>query len=175
MDNQVYQAPKSDIEVELDEPRQAFNYRNWQGRLGRLKYLQLTFFIPVMVFFGYLFLSYLLLYLLDSPSNFDMWRKVQNYLTWGVFIIVLVSYVNWIWLSIQRVHDFGASGWLSILVFVPLIHVLLFIVAGEPEKNKFGSPVEENTIMVKITGWLGLVGLAMYYLLLWVLGLVFWT
>lgn len=169
MDNSAYQAPVANLDNDKDAVEQDFRYSNWQGRMGRLKYLQLSFFVPTIVFFGYLFLFFLLLYFLDGANEYKVLSAVEDYILWGVSLILIVSFANWIWLSIQRAHDIGASGWLALLVFIPLLHFVLFLIPGEEEKNKFGFPPKENTILVKITGWLGLVGVALYYLLLWIL------
>lgn len=41
-------------------------------------------------------------------------------------------------LSIQRAHDFNTTGWLAILVFVPLVNLLFWVIPGTDGENRFG-------------------------------------
>jgi hypothetical protein len=52
-------------------------------------------------------------------------------------------------LSIQRLHDFDASGWWSALNLVPLanlaLYLVLLIMPGTRGANRFGDPTPPNT------------------------------
>lgn len=61
----------------------------------------------------------------------------------------LVSILVWIWLfwgaSVNRAHDLGQSGWISLLLLIPLVNlgVILWlgIQEGMSETNQWGPPV----------------------------------
>ena len=61
----------------------------------------------------------------------------------SLFMIVAVIYiVNLILLKIKRLHDFNCSGWLSLLLLIPIIGwiwgLLIFIIPGTKGDNRFG-------------------------------------
>lgn len=67
-------------------------------------------------------------------------------------ILILVLYVVTLLVGIYfgfaiiiaRIHDFGKSGWLTVLGLVPyvgsLFSIILLFVPGDKKKNKFGAP-----------------------------------
>jgi hypothetical protein len=57
-------------------------------------------------------------------------------------------------LTIQRCHDFNMSGWLSLLMLVPLANLIFLIIPGTDGPNRFGGPTPPNTIGVLILAWL---------------------
>ncbi len=70
--------------------------------------------------------------------------------------------------AIQRLHDLGNSGWLSLLIFVPLANFLFFLyllfARGEDGENGYGPPPPPNTIGVMLG--------ALIFPLLFILGVV---
>ena len=57
-------------------------------------------------------------------------------------------------LTIQRAHDFDVSGWLSLLVLVPLANLIFLFIPGTAGANRFGGPTPPNTAGVLILAWL---------------------
>jgi len=74
---------------------------------------------------------------------FYVWNK------FNLPIIIQISWlIFWIWIIyisfisyIKRLHDLDKSGWMSLLLFVPLANIYLFIICGffkwTPGKNKY--------------------------------------
>src|SRR5262245_7995065 len=58
------------------------------------------------------------------------------------FVVMAVGYIAMLvmmfMLTIQRCHDFNTTGWLSLLVLVPLANLLFLIVPGTDGENRFG-------------------------------------
>lgn len=54
--------------------------------------------------------------------------------------------------TIQRCHDFDMSGWLSLLILIPLISFIVFCcIPGSKGENRFGYPMKKNKkLMVMI-------------------------
>ncbi len=50
-------------------------------------------------------------------------------------------------LSVQRAHDFNASGWMAILAFIPLLNFLFWFVPGTDGDNRFGARTPPNTTL----------------------------
>ena len=53
-------------------------------------------------------------------------------------------------LTIQRCHDFDVSGWLSLLLIVPIAPLLFWIIPGSKGANRFGAPTPPNSTGVVI-------------------------
>jgi uncharacterized membrane protein YhaH (DUF805 family) len=51
-------------------------------------------------------------------------------------------------LTVQRSHDFNMSGWLSLLVIVPLVNLLFWFVPGTDGPNRYGPPTPPNGLGV---------------------------
>jgi uncharacterized membrane protein YhaH (DUF805 family) len=76
----------------------------------------------------------------------------------GALLTVLIL------LAIQRAHDFDSSGWLSLLVFVPLVSLIFWFIPGRQGENRFGKRPPPNTT--------GVIVLACVLPVIFVLGIV---
>jgi len=82
------------------------------------------------------------------------------------FLVALVPIaVFMVLLSIQRVHDFNASGWWALIAILPLVSLALWFVPGSAGSNRFGPRPPPNGPGVVVAG------LALP--ILFVLGIVF--
>jgi uncharacterized membrane protein YhaH (DUF805 family) len=56
--------------------------------------------------------------------------------TWGLFAVL-----------IKRLHDLDMRGWWSLLLFIPLFNLLILVIVGlipgNQEANRFGQPLRE--------------------------------
>jgi hypothetical protein len=62
-------------------------------------------------------------------------------------------------LTIQRAHDFNSSGWMSLLLFVPLAPLIFWFIPGTDGSNQYGAPPPPNSggiVALFVTGILGL-------------------
>jgi hypothetical protein len=57
-------------------------------------------------------------------------------------------------LTIQRCHDFNVTGWLSLLMLVPLANLIFLFIPGTDGPNRFGAPTPPNSVGVLIVAWL---------------------
>jgi len=51
-------------------------------------------------------------------------------------------------LTIQRCHDFNASGWLSLLMLIPLVNLMFWFIPGTAGANRYGLPTPPNGALV---------------------------
>ena len=64
----------------------------------------------------------------------------------SIIKIMLILLLFWFMFSVivRRLHDLNKSGWLSLLVFVPLVNTIFWVIllfkSGSHEVNKFGIP-----------------------------------
>ena len=56
-------------------------------------------------------------------------------------------------LTIQRCHDFNMSGWLALLMLVPLVNLIFLFIPGTDGPNRFGAPTPPNSVGVLVAAW----------------------
>lgn len=131
-----YQAPGAAV-ADAGETVQPVNVWSTSGRIGRARYIA----------YGTGF--YILAGVLAALSA--MLGAVG-----GVLMIVLwlALLVIGFMLTIQRCHDFNVTGWLSLLMLVPLANLVFVFIPGTEGPNRFGAPTPPNSIGVLIVAWL---------------------
>lgn len=105
------------------------------GRFGRLSYLAwgslvgILFYVAMLTIAGSAVLIYPLAHMRPSAGVVLPWLAV-------VAVIAIFA--------IRRLHDMDASGWWTLLLFVPLINAILGLLlvfkAGSAGANRFGPP-----------------------------------
>ena len=92
---------------------------------------------------------------------------------WGIVVIAYIALIAFSFiLIIQRLHDLDKSGWLSLLILVPLANiylmVLLIFFKGTPERNTYGLP----TPPTKTWHWILGLGLPILFFVLGILAAI---
>jgi uncharacterized membrane protein YhaH (DUF805 family) len=107
------------------------------GRIGRVRYI------------AYAIGLWLVLTLLVALSAF---------LGGFGMVLMFVAYIGGLvlgfMLSIQRAHDFNASGWLAILSLVPLVNLIFLFIPGTDGENRFGLKTPPNSVGVLVAAWM---------------------
>jgi len=144
-----YATPKAAVAESLPEFGELKVFTT-DGRIGRLRYLAwsmglLLACMPVFaVAAGFFAVSEILGGLLVALAG----------------IAVMVAGIMF---GVQRLHDIGWSGWLLLLSLVPVVggvfSLLLFIIPGSTEANRFGPPPPPNSTAVKVLAalWLAVI------------------
>lgn len=117
------------------------------GRLGRVRYIGYLAGLALLVNF--------VMALLGGVTTLAGKGQAASPLMGGLFLIVgFLALALSIMLMIQRLHDFDANGWWSVLVVVPLANLILYLVLlimpGTQGANRFGDPPPPNTTGVII-------------------------
>ena len=120
-----------------------------QGRLGRVRYIGYSMGLALLLYLAIAILGGAAAVLGQVESG----GEALGWLGGGLLIILsLAALIVSILLTIQRLHDFDASGWWAVLVIVPLANILLYLVLlimpGTQGPNRFGYPPPPNTIGV---------------------------
>lgn len=136
-DSNPYQTPVQNLEsnqpVEYSEIK-AFSAK---GRIGRVRFIAYSFG------FGMLFnIIVALLTVLGMKMSGTVGEDITIL---GILIVYIAFLVFMVILSIQRVHDFNTTGWLSIIIVLPLINFLLWLMPGTETANDYGNPTPPNT------------------------------
>ncbi len=108
-----------------------------KGRLGRLRYIAYCM--------GVALLSYLVMAVLSAASAAVLPEALMGpaivvifALGYGAMLVISVM------LTIQRCHDFDMTGWLSLILLIPLLPLVFWFIPGTQGANRFGAPPPPN-------------------------------
>ena len=111
------------------------------GRIGRLRYMAWSLSLILLLTAGIILVG----------VGYAITPAI-GYLLGAVGVIAAM--VVGVQIGVQRLHDIGWSGWLYLLVLVPYLgsvfNLVIMILPGSREANRFGAPPPENTRAVKI-------------------------
>lgn len=159
-----YQAPQSKVDGVTAEEYAEMKLFGVDGRIGRVRYLAYSF--------GVNFLVMLVLAMISGAIQ-GVLGKGGAAVGIGLMVIAYVfMFVYSIMLAIRRSHDFNASGWLSLLIFVPLVNLVFLFVPGTQGANDYGAPPPPNSTgnivlalimpIIAITGILAAIAIPYY-------------
>ena len=138
-----YQAPRAAL-ADVAEPHQPVKVFSAAGRIGRARYIAYTIGYSLLIGLVLGFLGGLL----GALTGIAVLGTAAGLLA-GVLMLVMMFL-----LTIQRCHDFNASGWLSILVLIPLVNLMFWFIPGSEGTNRFGAPTPPNGLFVLIVAWI---------------------
>lgn len=135
-----YSPPRADLSEAMPEVGDLQLFTT-EGRIGRLRYLawSMGLLIAGMLLYGVAVMG------------------VAFSTTLGMVLIAAVGIgmlVCSVFFGVQRLHDIGWSGWLYLLQLVPVVGfvmaLLMLVVPGRSESNRFGPPPPGNSLGVKL-------------------------
>ena len=111
------------------------------GRIGRQAYFVYSIILP-----------FALLLVLGSIagliSKLGSAASTLSYLLLAVSVIAVLLMV--VRLTIQRCHDFNASGWVSAFAMIPFANIIFSLIPGNNGLNSFGELPEPPSLTIKI-------------------------
>ncbi|MCG8394567.1 MAG: DUF805 domain-containing protein [Pseudomonadales bacterium] len=162
--NQPYQAPNADVSVTGNETYQP-KFLSMSGRIGRMRY-----FVYAS---GLTFLFYLVLGIAAAILVPGLMSGGEQAAGAGAMILGVIAFVGMIGVlvmswgyMVRRLNDFNASGWLSLLMLVPLANLVLALIMlfkkGSEGSNQYGAAPVGNSGGVKAAFVLLLLALVGY-------------
>jgi uncharacterized membrane protein YhaH (DUF805 family) len=130
-----YQSPAATLAGEKTETVTLFAA---SSRLGRARYIAYSLALCVLLGFGAVFVGSFV-----GPAGLIFWIGA-----WALLAVLLFL------LTIQRCHDFNASGWLSLLLLLPPLGLLFVLAPGTRTSNHYGAPPPRNSRLVLAVAWL---------------------
>ncbi len=130
-----YQAPSADVSavptgVGYDETGPL----SPQGRFGRLSYLAWGMVAGVIAY----------IVMIAFGGSMMLTQDMAHPRVGMLLLPQLVMSVVFVLFIIRRLHDFDATGWWTVLLFVPLVNVIFALVlilkAGTAGANRYGPP-----------------------------------
>jgi uncharacterized membrane protein YhaH (DUF805 family) len=108
------------------------------GRIGRARYIAYGF-------------GLYLLSMLAGVVGARLFGEVGAVLATVAWVAMAVLGVM---LTVQRCHDFNVTGWLALLIVVPLANLVFLFIPGTDGPNRFGPPTPPNSVGVLVVAWL---------------------
>ena len=148
-DNSPYTPPTAavaDAAIEFGE----LSVFSMKGRLGRLRYLAYGFGVALI---GQILLT------LMGGMGVALQSDTGNILSLvGIGVVYIAMIVISIMLAVQRLHDLDKTGWLYLLILVPLVNIIfglyMLFARGTQSANRYGNPPPPNSTGVVIAAWL---------------------
>lgn len=135
---------------------------NADGRFGRLSYLGWNGLLLLAVMTLGILSAILLPGFAPEPGQ---GMSIFPMLLLGIVYIAMI-YFSFIF-AIRRLHDLNQSGWLSLLMLIPLVNlglaVYLTFAKGDEHENQFGFPYNTKT-WEKVLAW--------FYILVFPIGIL---
>lgn len=119
-----YAKPNAAV-AEAGEQYQEVKVFSTSGRIGRVRYI--AYGVGIYLLFG--ILGALLSFVIGNAGMIVAW-----------IAIMVVGFM----LTIQRCHDFNTTGWLSLLVLVPLVNLIFWFIPGTDGANDYGGKTPPN-------------------------------
>jgi uncharacterized membrane protein YhaH (DUF805 family) len=126
-----YGAPKSAVHDPASDEYQAVKAFSVSGRIGRVRYIGYTI--------GFAMLVGAILGIIGAGLGGGTLATI--FMVGGYAALFGLQ----IMLTIQRCHDFNASGWLSVLAIVPLVGLIFWFIPGTDGANRFGAKTPPNS------------------------------
>lgn len=121
------------------------------GRLGRLRYLVYSFIVQLVIMVLIGILAAVAIPLLTSSGN----STAQMLMLAAIYVPFLISMLV---MAKRRLNDMNQSGWLSLLMLVPLVNVVMSLVLlfwpGSAGSNAYGPKPEKNSTALVVFGLL---------------------
>ncbi|WP_445114662.1 DUF805 domain-containing protein [Acinetobacter sp. WZC-1] len=138
-----------------------------KGRFGRLSYLGWNLLLGFFIFL----LGVLAAFLIPNFANPPTTPTIPN--TFLIIVYIVILYFSLIF-AIRRLHDRNHSGWLSLLIILPLINLFFLIylscAKGDEGTNNYGAP-RITRGWEKILAWIYIIVVPVFLLLSATLGI----
>jgi len=132
-----YQTPAAPV-ADAGDATQPVRLFSASGRIGRARYIAYGF-------------GLYLLSMLAGVVGARLFGEVGAVLATVAWVAMAVLGVM---LTIQRCHDFNVTGWLALLIVVPLANLAFLFIPGTDGPNRFGAPTPPNSVGVLVVAWL---------------------
>lgn len=146
-DYNQYQAPQSQVDGATAQGFAQMKIFGVDGRIGRLRFLAYSTGVYLVLGLGAGLLQAMLIAVAGNGGG--------AIIVGIIGLLVLAQLVFYFMFAIQRSHDMNVSGWLSLILLIPLIGALVFMFApGTKGPNNYGAPPPPNNAGVYILGLL---------------------
>ena len=130
-----YLAPRAAVGDVGNQEYQPVRTFSASGRIGRVRYIGYSIGWAVVIGM-----------LAGALMAFTSGTRMAPVVGISIIAAYVLLFVIQFLLTIQRCHDFNTSGWVSLLILIPLVNLVFWFLPGTPEANRFGPPPPPNTV-----------------------------
>jgi uncharacterized membrane protein YhaH (DUF805 family) len=138
-----YDAPKAQVADQRSTAYGEIRIFTSKGRIGRLRYIAYTTGLPMLIMMLIGVFGALLGRILGPDTGPALMFPVMA-------VGYVVMFVMMVLLTIQRAHDFNSSGWMALVVLIPLVNLIFWFIPGTDGDNEYGLRPPPNNIGVVI-------------------------
>ena len=133
-----YQTPQSNVDQQTSQQYGEAKIFSVSGRIGRMRFLAYAVGTNLLVGIPIRMMEF---------AAASTGAPQADMMVAGLAIIgVVVQLVLYFMFAIQRSHDMNTTGWLSLILLIPLIGFLVFVFApGTRGENRYGLQPPPNT------------------------------
>jgi uncharacterized membrane protein YhaH (DUF805 family) len=129
-----YASPRARVADAADQEYGEIRIFSPNGRIGRVRYIGYTTGVAILI----------------AIAGFAVVAGLQaigqNGIAVAIGIVTYAAvYVTLFLLTIQRAHDFNTTGWLSLVLFLPLVPFIFWFIPGTKGENRYGPEPPPNT------------------------------
>lgn len=139
-----YEAPRSRVDGRVIQQFGEVKIFGVSGRIGRVRYIAYNFGVTSLISFALGMMGFFSA--LIQPAKGATPGIIMGTLMIIIYVVIVVYTVT---VTIRRCRDFNGSGWLSLLLLVPLANFIFFLalmlVPGTDGENNYGLPPPPNT------------------------------
>lgn len=144
-----YQAPQSSVEANSGQDYADVKVFSPSGRMGRVRFINYYITIPFAVLMAFSAVIGIIAAIAIPAMAEDGSGTVSAIMSAIMLLLYAALIIYQLLVIIQRGHDFNASGWLSLVMLIPVVNILfllaLLFVPGTEGTNKFGLPPKPNS------------------------------
>jgi uncharacterized membrane protein YhaH (DUF805 family) len=134
-----YRAPAAAV-ADSGEQYQQVKIFSASGRIGRVRYIGYSVGLPFLIMLVFGAVGGFIGAAANAPAVVAVLVGIGYVLT---FVLMFL-------LTIQRSHDFDTTGWLSLLVLIPLVNLVFWFIPGTDGDNRFGAKTPPNSTLAVI-------------------------
>jgi len=129
-----YASPRANVADDAGEEYGEIHLLRPDGRIGRVRYIGYSAGLSILI--GAVGFGLTAVAAAVGQGGVGIALGVLTYV--AVFVMQFL-------LTIQRAHDFNTSGWLSVLLLVPLVSLVFWFIPGTKGENQYGLQPPPNT------------------------------
>ena len=145
--NNPYQSPEAPLQSSgfAQVPPNQSKWYHLQGRIGRLRYLSYLMLMSILMYVVLVLSMAVILGFFVDTADIE-----SSYLWLLLAYIPLLPFIFYtaIIYPKRRLHDLNQSGWLAVLMFIPIINfffsLYLMFAGGNEGVNQYGAPPRPN-------------------------------
>ena len=128
--NDAYRSPQSDVSDSYEGGVANVKPFTTQGRIGRAYYVIYSMGITTLIQIALVIFVFAI-----ATTGSELLAGIGGVAAALVYLGMLVFQFIW---TIRRAHDASMSGWMSVLILIPLVFLVFWFIPGTRGPNKYG-------------------------------------